>query len=68
MKEPEEERLVLIALSVLEGVWGSENEAGGALGLTKQEIARVRKLMHEDYDTLTAMLPKPGEKRDSDNQ
>lgn len=47
-----ERELAEIAIQILDGVWGNENEAGGALELSRAEIAEVRRLMHLPYPEL----------------
>ncbi len=41
-----ERELAEVAIHVLNGAYGSEDEAGGALGLTRAEIKEIRRLMH----------------------
>lgn len=44
--------LAEVAIHVLEGVYCNEDEAGGALGLSRSEITEVRRLMHLPFGEL----------------
>lgn len=47
-----ERELAEVAVAILNGVWDNEDEAGGALGLSREEIKQVRELMHIPYPNL----------------
>lgn len=51
MMKPQSE-LAQIAIHILHGVWGNEDEAAGALDLTWEEKVEVRRLTHIPYKEL----------------